>query len=917
MRLTLLFAGRELRSGVAGFRVFLACLALGVAALAAAGSTADAFRNGLASQARSILGGDLAATLDGRRFNPTERAALAGFGRTTDTVRVRAMAQTPSGRRLVEVRGVDAAFPLVGEVSLSGQPDLVRVFQITDRGPGAAVEPALMQRLGLKLGDSFRVGDAAFVARAVLLKEPDRLGRGFSLGPGVMVSRAALESSGLIAADSLFGETIRVAFPDARDPAPAIRTLQQRFSGSGVDVRGRNEAAAGLGRLIDQLEYFLGFIGLASLIAGGLGVTTAVSSYLESRKSSIAVLKALGARAGTVRDLYLVQIAVLTALGVGLGLAVGAAAPLVLGAAVKDQLPVPALFAIYPAPLAKAALFGVLAAAAFSLLPLARARATSPAALFRREAGGAPPLGIELAGAVLAALGLVALTIATAPTPVTAVVMVAGVAFSFGVLWAIGVGAATGAGVLRRFVSGPSRIGLANLAGPGSAARTASPAIGLGVALLVTVVLVQSSLIRQVRTVAPDTAPSLIFTQIPDDRAQAFDAELARSLGPLTPDRYRRAPFATGRISALKGRAVDVKRIDASQRWAFDRDISLAAIAAAPPDAHVVQGRWWPADYTGPPLVMLDERIAKAAGLVPGDRLTLSLLGRDLEVRISGLRHVDFGGFGANFPVVIDPAAIEGAGLRHVAIAKAERRAGGAGDGGAGRQLPGREHRQCARDPGIGRQAFRSAGSGRSRGGGGRRDRGRPRSGRRHRRDRADASPRSGDPEGAGRIAQLGAGRLHGRVLRRGSHRRRRGSPSRRGRGLADRDPGVQVPLERRLAGAARRPGRCRRPDSHRRRGRRADRPVVSAGADAEGGVELSDTGPLIWGCHAGRGGRYARAWLIRTHRSPTSSSSKTSPTRGRGCRLWRPKRSAARWWTRSATSARRRAGSGAETPRR
>lgn len=687
--LTLLFARRELRSGVAGFRIFLACLALGVAALAAAGSTADAFRNGLASQARSILGGDLSATIDGRRFTPEEQAALARFGRSTDTVRVRAMAQTPAGRRLVEVRGVDAAYPLVGDVGLAGQPDIAHALQATPLGPGAAVEPALLERLGLKLGDRFMIGDAAFVARAILTKQPDRLGRGFALGPSVIVSRAALERSGLIAADSLFGETVRVAFPDARDPAPAIASLQKAFSRAGVDVRGRNEAAAGLGRLIDQLEYFLGFIGLASLIAGGLGVTTAVSSYLESRKSSIAVLKALGARAGTVRDIYLVQIGVLTALGVGIGLAIGAAAPLVLGQAVKDRLPVPALFAVYPAPLAKAALFGVLAAAAFSLLPLARARATPPAALFRRELSGRIPLGMELVGAVVAGAGLIALTVITAPTRLTAAVMVTAVAVAFGVLWALGIGAAAAAGRMRRFAAGPVRIGLANLAGPGSAARTASPAIGLGVALLVTVVLVQASLIREVRTVAPNAAPSLVFTQIPDDRAAAFDAELTRSLGPLTPDRYRRAPFATGRITALNGRPVDVKRVRPDQRWAFDRDISLAAIAAAPPDAHVVQGAWWPATYQGPPLVMLDDDIAKAAGLKAGDALTLSLLGRDLETHIAGLRHIDFGGFGANFPVVIDPAAVAGAGLRHVAIAKASAAQEARALDALGRDFPG------------------------------------------------------------------------------------------------------------------------------------------------------------------------------------------------------------------------------------
>ncbi len=671
--LALRFAGRELRAGVAGFRVFLACLALGVAALAAAGSTAQAFRAGLAAQARGILGGDLAASVEARRFTPAERAAFARLGRTSDTVRVRAMAQgRTDARRLAEVRGVDAAYPLVGAVGLQGAPDLATALR--DRPgapPGAAVEPALLDRLGLKLGDAFMLGDARFVVRAVLTGEPDRLGRGFALGPGVLVSRQALERSGLVADDSLFGETVRVVFPAPADPAPVLADLHRRFPDSGARLRGRNEAAAGLGRLIDQLEFFLGFIGLASLIAGGLGVSTAVASYLEGRRPSIAVLKALGASSRLVRDTYLAQIAALAALGIAGGLVVGALAPLILGALVRDRLPVPALFAIYPAPLLRAAAFGALTAAAFSLLPLAQARATSPAALFRREAGGRPPLGPEALGAATAAVALVALAVVTAPTPATALAMSAGVAAAFAVLQLLGRAAAAAAARARGLARGAARIGLANLAGPRSAARTASPAIGLGVALLVTVVLVQGSLVGQIRDVAPASAPSLIFTQVPGERAAQFDAELARVAGPLNPGRYRREPFATGRISAINGRPVAERRIAPGQRWAFDHDIGLAAIGPAPPDAGVTAGRWWPADYAGPPLVALDAAVARGAGLAPGDRLTLSLLGRDLEVRIAAVRRVDWGGFGTSFALVVDPAAVEGADLRQVAILKA------------------------------------------------------------------------------------------------------------------------------------------------------------------------------------------------------------------------------------------------------
>ena len=117
--LWLRFAARELRSGVKGFRIFLACLALGVAAIAAASSTAEAFRRGLASEARDILGGDIAVSVNQRQMAPVERQKLSQRGRVSFSVASPAMAQAPSGeRRLVEFRGVDSAYPLAGNVIL-------------------------------------------------------------------------------------------------------------------------------------------------------------------------------------------------------------------------------------------------------------------------------------------------------------------------------------------------------------------------------------------------------------------------------------------------------------------------------------------------------------------------------------------------------------------------------------------------------------------------------------------------------------------------------------------------------------------------------------------------------------------------------------------------------------------------------
>ncbi len=678
-------AGRELRAGVRGFRIFLACLALGVAAIAAAGSVAEAFRQGLASQAGEILGGDLAVTVRLREFSPAERALFARAGKVAYAVSAQAMAQAPSGdRRLTELRGVSDAYPLAGAVELSGGGTLAQALAPAGDAAGAAVEAPLLDRLGLKLGDRFLVGDTPLVARAILVSEPDRLSRGFALGPRVLVRLPVVEQGGFLAPGLPFGETARIALPPGAALAPAKAALESGLKRidpvGGFRLTDRADAAPGLRRLIDELEYFLGFIGLASLVAGGLGVFGAVSAHLEAKTGAIAVLKALGAEGSLARDVYLIQIGLLAALGVVIGLVIGAVAPLILGAMIKDSLPVPALFSLYPGPLAKAGAFGLLAAAAFSLGPLARARATPPAALFRRQLAGRPAWSLEIFAAALAAVGLAALAVVTAPTPLAAAIMMAGVAVAFVCLWVLGLGGAALAGRLRGSTRGAWRIGLANLAGPGSAARSAAPAIGLGVALLSAVVLIQSSLLAQVSDVAPRTAPSLVFSGIPASRGPAFEAALAGAFGrPLTPDTFLRAPFASGRIVAVRGETVDRMRIDPSDRWAYDNDISLSAIGPEPLKSGVTTGHWWPADYAGPPLVAVATEAAKGGRLKVGDSVTLQVLGRRIDARVAVLRKVDFAGFGASFPLVVDPAALAGAELRNVAIARAtpdeERRA--------------------------------------------------------------------------------------------------------------------------------------------------------------------------------------------------------------------------------------------------
>ncbi|MBV8594042.1 MAG: FtsX-like permease family protein [Caulobacteraceae bacterium] len=443
----------------------------------------------------------------------------------------------------------------------------------------------------------------------------------------------------------------------------------------------REHAAPGLRRVIQQTEAYLGFVGLAALVAGGVAVRSAVAAHLQSRRGAIALMKAFGAGGGLALGVYGLQIAAVTLVGIAAGLAAGAVAPLVLEKVAGAGLPTPAAFALHPVPLAKAAAFGALAAAAFALSALGDARRASPAALLGDRPS--PPRtgpGTESIASVMCAIALCVLAIASAPTLLWGASFVVVLALAVLILALLGRGAQALAGRVRIVVHGAGRLGLAQLAGPDSAARTAVPALGLGVTLVAAILFIQSSLVRQLDTIAPATAPTLVFSGIAPDRAVAFDAALARAFArPLRPADYLRAPFASGRIVAVRGRPVSALRIAPETRWGFDHDVGLVALGAEPPNARVVRGRWWTADYAGPPLAAVAAEIAEGGHLRIGDSLTVEVLGRDIVARVAAVRRVDFAAFGPDVPLALDAHALAGAGLAEMAIARAtpaqERRA--------------------------------------------------------------------------------------------------------------------------------------------------------------------------------------------------------------------------------------------------
>ena len=660
---------RDLRGGLAGLRLLAVCLFLGVLALAGVGSLSAAITASLAERGREILGGDVQLTVAQREATPQELAAFAREGRVSHITRMRAMAARLDGAEsvLVELKGVDEAWPLYGTVRTrpGARPS----------GAQVAVGPELAERLGVRVGERIRIGGAELRVAGLIAQEPDRVGQGFTLGSTALVDRDGLAATGLVQPGSLYTSAYRLTLPAGADPKAVAERLRKSFGASGFQVQDRTDGAPGTRRFIERLGQFLTLVGLTALIVAGIGVGNGVASYLDSKRGTIATLKLLGATSRTLFLSYLAQVG-LVALGATVaGLAAGALVPAAVVALAGDSLPVPPRLSVYWPPLLASAGYGLLIAAVFALVPIARARTVPAATLFRGDLEPLRRPGWLVLLIVLAAAAAIAgLAVGTAREPGFAAGFIASALGLVLLLTLLGGVIRWTASRLPRPKHPVFRIALANLHRPGAQTGRLVVALGLGLTLFTTLAVIESNLSGQIRTTIPARAPSFFMLDIPVEEIGRFRALAGRSApkGELVT-----IPSLRGSVVAVDGRRVaDMAEIP-PEAWFLRGDRGLTYSATLPQGSRIVAGRWWPRDYSGPPLVSLDVAAARAAGLKVGDSLTISILGREIEARIASLREIDWDTLGFNFVIVFAPGTLESAPhsfMATIAMPEAEER---------------------------------------------------------------------------------------------------------------------------------------------------------------------------------------------------------------------------------------------------
>jgi putative ABC transport system permease protein len=670
--LWLSYALKNLRSGLKGFWILLTCLTLGVASIAIIGSLGAAIERGLTEQGQPLLGGDIEFSLIHREVNEKEKAFIASLGHLSRVATLRAMATANGRSTLVEIKAADDAYPLFG--AMGYEQSALQPPVTSGRSPeGVAVDPLLLGRLGLKVGDTFKIGTSVLAVHAVITNEPDRISDGIVLGPRLLMSHQALQTTGLIQPGSLITWRYRVRLPEGATLAEAkaiVERANTQFPDSGWRVRARDNAAAGAERFVERLSYFMSLVGISALVIGGAGIANAVSAFVSRRTATIATLKCLGISQANVFGLFLTEIVLVALLGITIALLAGAATPWLASTLFGDVLPLPVATAIAWWPLGFAALLGLLVTVAFAIVPLARIARIPGTALFRShlvEGGGFAWAYIAVALAILMIASLL-IYMAFDNGRIT-LYYLGGLAASFVVLALLAIALLRSVALLPQARPLLLRQAVKALHRPGSSALSVILALGLGLTLFVALALTDATISREIRAGIPGKAPAFFFLDVRNDELPAFREAATKEPGVKE---VENAPMLRGRMVAVKGIASDKVVAKPEAAWALRGDRGLTYAETLPEGSELVKGEWWPKDYSGKPLVSLVDEIADGLGIDIGDEITVNVLGRDVTAEVASLRKVNWRSFGINFVMVFSPNTLKAAPHSHVVTVEME-----------------------------------------------------------------------------------------------------------------------------------------------------------------------------------------------------------------------------------------------------
>ncbi|MCX7243829.1 MAG: ABC transporter permease [Polaromonas sp.] len=660
---------RDLRAGE--LRLLIVAVTLAVASLTAVGFFADRLKGGLERDARQLLGGDVIINSDQPAPAEFLQKALALGLRTSQQLSFPTMARARDedggASKLVAFKSVSAGYPLRGNLSVAEGPGLNA--ELTREIPAAGtvwVEAALLDALGLEMGQPLLLGDASLRVSKIIVSEPDRGGGFISFSPRVMLNQADVAATGLIQPSSRSTYRLAVAGEDRAVKAYIAWTTQVLDKN---DVRGLRIESLDSGRpemrqTLDRAEKFLNLVSLLAALLSAVAVAIVSRGFAAKHLDDCAMLRVLGQPQRTIALAYSFEFVLVglfaSALGVALGFVVHNVFVLLLAGLVEAALPAATLW-----PVAFGMGMGLTLLLAFGLPPVLQLAQVPPLRVIRRDVGKLKPA--SMAVLLVGVLGFAILLLAASSDIKLGLIAVGGFAGAV-LLFAL---ASYGAlRLLRASVNEATAPRWLVLATRQLAARPAFAvvqvsALAVGLLALVLLVLLRTDLISSWRQATPPDAPNRFVINVQPEQSEAFQQAL-RQAGVSRFDWY---PMIRGRLVAVNGQPVKPEDYaDARAQRLVDREFNLSNAAALPAHNKVLAGRWTPEEKNA---LSIEQGLADTLGLKLGDTLRFDIGGVLSEARITSMRKVDWTSMRVNFFVIYPVSELADVPLSYISAFRA------------------------------------------------------------------------------------------------------------------------------------------------------------------------------------------------------------------------------------------------------
>jgi putative ABC transport system permease protein len=650
------------------FWLLIVCLAVGTALIAGVSSVSSAITRAVDQNAALLMGGDLELTRSDRAANASELAILEQAGTLASVIETNLSATSPTGEGFVDLVAAGPGYPLLGGVGTNNTDAMVDPFnalgEVDDRF-GALVDPVMLDQLGLTIGDEISIGGTEFEVRGTLTGLPDGPVRGFRLGLATLISTDGFAKvSDRTSPLPGLGTNFRYKLVLNSDDTEAERQrLSTELGDSGWEIR---SALDGLGPMLRYYDLFTGFllvVGLGSLLIGGVSVWSVMSAYIGERAGVIAVLRSLGASRWRVLVHFLVQVLALGLIGVGIGVVVGVTIGLVVLPIVGQAIGIPLSREIDALAILVAGAVGILTAFAFSYLPLVQAQMVSPASLFRSKGLGAPRIdfarflrSVEILP-LIAAIVLFFWLALVLTGDFTLVMAFAGAAIGAALLLQLGSRLAlTILAKLPPVGWRPLRQAFRSIAGTTRNSSAVVTAVGLAMVILVVVQVLAINLRNEFLGASVFDAPTLVASDLFPDEMESLQGYVGPEHGIAL---VTATPMLRGSLTEVAGRPVSALSANGAEAaFLLSGEIPITYRSVLPPASRLVEGVWWPSDYSGPALVSLHQNLRQGLGLKLGDQISFDIFGDTVTATISNFRDYAWQG-GIDFLVAFSPGALD------------------------------------------------------------------------------------------------------------------------------------------------------------------------------------------------------------------------------------------------------------------